>query len=71
MAVLSARALDSGDGWVIVRLAYDRVFEGKSLGEYTVTYDLTAERTVRAETAGRVDPGPNPAESGFVQRCQD
>lgn len=69
MADLSSAALDAGDGWVLVRLAYDRVFEGESRGARTVTYDVTPDRTVRAETAGRVDPGPNPATAGFLQRC--
>lgn len=69
MANLSADALDAGDGWVVVRLAYERVFEGESRGAYTVVYDVTPGRTVRTETDGRASPGPDPAEHGLVQQC--
>lgn len=69
MADLSVAVLASGDGWATVRLAYQRIFEGRSRGEFTVTYDVSSDRTIRAETEGRASPGPNPTASGRVQRC--
>ncbi|WP_415380407.1 hypothetical protein [Halosimplex sp. TS25] len=65
----TAEVLRSGDDRVVVRLAYDRVFEGESRGEFTVVYAVSADRTVRAATDGRVAPGPDPLDDGYVQRC--
>ncbi|MFC7139733.1 hypothetical protein ACFQMA_07760 [Halosimplex aquaticum] len=69
LAESTAEVLRSGDDRVVVRLAYDRVFEGESRGDFTVVYSVSADRTVRAETDGRVSPGPDPLDDGFVQRC--
>jgi hypothetical protein len=69
LAEATAEPLEAGDGRAVVRLAYDRVFEGDSRGPYTVTYYVSTEVTVRAETAGRVSPGPDPLADGRVQQC--
>ncbi|QPV64216.1 hypothetical protein I7X12_06220 [Halosimplex litoreum] len=69
LAEATAEPLDGGDGWAVVRLAYDRVFEEGSRGPYTVTYYVSTEATVRAETAGRVSPGPDPVADGRIQQC--
>ncbi|WP_152436282.1 hypothetical protein [Halosimplex carlsbadense] len=65
----AAEVLRSGDDRAVVRLAYDRVFEGESRGDFTVVYFVSADHTVRAETDGRVSPGPDPIDDGVVQRC--
>jgi len=61
--------LRSDDDHAVVRLAYDRVFEGDSRGPYTATYYVSTEITVRAETTGRMSPGPDPVAEGRVQQC--
>lgn len=65
----SVEALATGTNRATVRLAYERVFEAESRGEYTVTYLVTSGETIRAEVEGRVSPGPDPTEEGLRQRC--
>lgn len=53
----------------VVRLSYERYFEGEEMGEYTVSYFVSEEYTIRAEVKGNVEPGPDPTETGVIMTC--
>lgn len=69
LANLEREVLMETNGRYVVRLAFSRVFEGSNRGEYTVTYYVSDEYTIRAETAGIESPGPDPLTEGKIMSC--
>ena len=69
LEALESELLAEGDDRYVVRLAFSRFFEDTDRGEYTVTYYVSEEDTIRAEVDGIEHPGPDPLAAGKFMSC--